>query len=79
MKKKYFILFSLILMMGMQAVQAQSEVKTVQFSGERSKAGDVTIINQKKYAKGNVGYTAFELDVPKAGNYYVNFWMIPTQ
>lgn len=79
MKKLYFFVFSLILMMGAQAVQAQSDVKTVPFSGERSKAGDVTINNQKKYAKDGMGYTAFEIDVPKAGSYYVNFWMIPTQ
>ena len=58
---------------------AQDDVLIKQFRGERSKAGEATITNCKKYPKNGYGCTEFEISVPQAGNYYVNFWMIPTQ
>ena len=79
MKELKVMMSFLLLSLGCLTISAQHEVLTKEFRGERSKAGEATINNQKKYAKGNMGYTAFEVSVPKAGNYYVNFWMIPTQ
>ena len=64
---------------GTLADYAQNDVLIKQFCGERSKVGEATIKNCKKYPKNGYGCTEFEISVPKAGNYYVNFWMIPTQ
>lgn len=79
MKQLRFLILILILGMGASVSNAQEDVLIKQFSGERSKAGEAVIKNSKKYPKDGMGCTEFEISVPKAGNYYVNFWMIPTQ
>lgn len=79
MKKLRILMLAFILGTGASVSSAQDDVLIKQFSGERSKAGEATITNCKKYPKNGYGCTEFEISVPQAGNYYVNFWMIPTQ
>lgn len=79
MKQFKLLLLVSTLFYGALANYAQEDVLIKQFSGERSNAGEATIKNSKKYPKDGMGCTEFEISVPKAGNYYVNFWMIPTQ
>lgn len=79
MKQFRLLLLVSTLFYGTLANYAQEDVLIKQFSGERSKAGEAVIKNSKKYPKDGMGCTEFEISVPKAGNYYVNFWMIPTQ
>ena len=79
MKELKVMMSFLLLSLGVLTISAQQEVLTKEFRGERSKAGEATIWQSQRYAKDGLGCTSFEVDVPFSGNYYVNFWMIPTQ
>lgn len=41
--------------------------------------GEATLIKIENEVSSNESYTNFELSVPVSGNYYVNFWLLPTQ
>ena len=79
MKELKVMMSFLLLSLGCLTISAQQEVLTKEFRGERSKAGEATIWQSQRYAKDGLGCTSFEVDIPSSGNYFVNFWMIPTQ
>lgn len=58
---------------------SQSIVETSFFHRNPGLGGDVVIGKSVKEVKGDKLLTTFEVNSPKAGNYYLSFWMIPAK
>lgn len=78
MKKIITILASLFLMAVMPGF-AQKLVETQYFKNNPDLGGDIVINSSIKEAIGDKTYTKFEINVPQAGSFNFNAWLMATQ
>lgn len=76
--KKIVLLTICILACNMQMF-SQKIVETNYFENHLDLGGDVVIKNSTQEVVGNKAITSFDVESPKAGDYYVSFWMLPTK
>ena len=77
MKKSPILLFCTIICCTL--ANSQSLVEKSFFTKNRTIGGDVLITKSVQEVKEQKAFTSFEVDIPSAGNYYVNFWLCPAK
>ena len=65
------IMIALFAIIGTQSIYAQRVIN--------QQGGDITINEQTHHVDGEESYTNFTSTAPSAGNYYINFWVLPTE
>lgn len=65
------IMIALFAIIGTQSIYAQRVIN--------QQGGDITINEQTHHVDGEESYTNFTITAPSAGNYYINFWVLPTE
>lgn len=77
MRKFYLVIVCTLL--GCVQMFAQDIVETAYYSAHPELGGDVVINKSTKSFKDKLTSVTFALSASKAGNYYANFWLMPTQ
>lgn len=65
------IMIALFAIIGTQNIYAQRVLN--------KQGGDITINGKTNEVVGEESYTNFAITAPSAGNYYINFWVLPTE
>lgn len=79
MRKKALFIICGLLFAVCSPIFSQKIVETDYFEKHKELGGDVVIKKMEKVIRKDVASSEFEVIVPKAGDYYVSFWMIPSR